>query len=217
MVLYIRRYAVLWDLDYDTKGAETKHHFHEEGSASYDKLSYHLRVTRRFNIYLLKYVWPLILVALCSCLIGWIDPNFVGVRIRATMAFMMATIYLKIMIQDELPDVNYSTNLDNFMAAMILFDFIVLLQSLLLHYFVTHKYTLILSKIDEGFRPWAPLAVLHSTGLLLRRGPTNNLLFTLILISAALLTLVIITITTISYKTARAKEEASHVDDSKEE
>jgi hypothetical protein len=128
------------------------------------------------------------------------------------MAFMMATIYLKIIIQEDLPDVNYSTNLDNFMAAMILFDFITLLQSLVLHYCYTHKYTILYTKIDEGFRPWAPLSVLHSTGLLLRRGPVTNWLSMFILISGILITIGIVIFTTISYR--RAVEEAN---DSKEE
>jgi hypothetical protein len=96
-----------------------------------------------------------------------------------------------------LPKVNYPSNLDLYIAIIFIFVFVALVEFASTHYFLHHGQPLIAGILDYSFRGWQPVMVLHSLGILFRRGPINNVVKVVILISAIIFTIWVI-VTTVS-------------------
>jgi hypothetical protein len=190
--------SVLWGLDAEIARPEELH-INLEGQPAFEKLLYSLQVSRQANIYILKYVMPLSIVMFCTSLTYWVARTSIPARTSFCMAQLTATIALDYIIHTEMPRVKYATNLDKFIAILFLFDFIALSQWAFNMYLST-KYKLFCKKLDQSFRVWAPVMVLHAFGILLRSGERNNQIKMLMCFTAGTWTLSVLVISIVSYR-----------------
>jgi gamma-aminobutyric acid receptor subunit delta len=158
---------------------------------SFDLLYYSITVSRYSSIYCLKYVVPLILVALCTSLSYWISQEAIPARVGLGLSLIIANITLNFIIQTDLPKVSYATNMDEFISCIFLFTFIVLLEFVISHYIHCSGNKILSILIDKTFRLWAPLMVLHSLGILLPKGDINDIMKWVMFFCAILVTITI--------------------------
>jgi hypothetical protein len=190
--------SVLWGLDREIARPEEAS-VNLQGEPAFEKLLYSLQVSRQANIYILKYVMPLTIVMICTSLTYWVARSSIPARTSFCMAQVTASIALDYIIHTDMPKVKYATNLDKFVTILFLFDIIALLQWTIILFF-SSKHKLICEKIDQSFRAWAPVMVLHALGLLLKSGEKNDRVKIMLCYTAGIWTLSVIGIAVISYR-----------------
>jgi gamma-aminobutyric acid receptor subunit pi len=191
--------AVLWSLDDDFSRHLQKENF-REGEAPFDKLIYSIKISRQSSIYVLKFIVPLAIVSLSTCLTYWITPTSIPARTSFSVALLIATITLNFVIQSDLPKVNYPSNLDLYIAMVFMFVFVALVEFAFTHYFLYHGKTIIAEVLDYSFRGWQPVMVIHSLGILFRNGPINNDIKKLMVVSALTFTIWVVVTTVANYR-----------------
>lgn len=152
--------SVLWSLDHDE--SQTSEVIFRDNTPSFDKLTYTLYVSRYSVIYMLKYIFPLFIIALLTTVTYWIPVDSVPARVGLCMSLTIANITLNFVIQQELPKVNYPTNADLFITLVFIFNFIALVEFTISHNWFIEGRSDVADKLDWGFRQWAPCMVLLS-------------------------------------------------------
>jgi hypothetical protein len=157
---------------------------------------------------MLKYILPLTIIALSSCLTYWISPAAVPARVSLAVSLLLATITLNFVIQSELPKVNYSTNLDTYIALVFIFVFIALIEFSIVHFLLVSNMAKISEKVEQAFRLWAPLMIFHCLVVLLRSGHVTTILKSILACTGIIISIGIIWVSVFIYRKERKEEES---------
>jgi hypothetical protein len=181
-------HSVLWSVSHD-RANESSIQL-RAGERAVDLIYYSIRISRMSGIYVLKYIMPLTAISVCSTFSYWITQASVPARSAIGVSLLIATITLNFVTQNDLPKVDYATNMDCYILCVFIFSFAVILEFAVSHYFYTTKQFAICFKIDQTFRFWTPIMVIHSLGILIKKGPVASHIKLVIGISALIITIV---------------------------
>ncbi len=85
---------------------------------------------RKVRYYILKIVFPLLLIVAMSWLVFWIDPTEGGTQISVAVTSMLTLIAYRFVVDTMLPPVSYLTRMDVFIFASTVTVFAILIQVL---------------------------------------------------------------------------------------
>lgn len=89
-----------------------------------------LDVKRHASFYILKVIFPLMLIVAMSWLIFWIDPSMAAVQISVSVTAMLTLIAYRFAIGGMVPRLSFLTSLDYFVLASSILVFLSLLEAI---------------------------------------------------------------------------------------
>lgn len=92
--------------------------------------SFQLQVKRDFDYFLLKIIFPLVLIVAMSWSIFWIDPAEAGSQIGVSTTSMLTLIAYRFAIDSSMPRISYLTRLDIFILTSTIMVFLSLIQAI---------------------------------------------------------------------------------------
>jgi hypothetical protein len=101
----------------------------------YSGYVFEFTASRNVQHYLLKVILPLILIVMMSWAVFWIDPNTSNSQISIAVTSMLTLIAYRFAIDNQLPRLPYTTNLDAFIlmsTLLVFFSFIEVLVTTIL-------------------------------------------------------------------------------------
>jgi hypothetical protein len=119
--------------DWTITGWEAKSELYHPGDMGPDASSVIIAfdASRKVKYYVLKIVFPLMLIVAMSWLVFWIDPKDAGTQISVAITSMLTLIAYRFMVDTMLPPVSYLTRMDAFILASTVLVFATLIQVLI--------------------------------------------------------------------------------------
>ncbi len=102
--------------DWNIKSLEAKPNVFQPSSVAEPLAGFRLEVvaTRQVGYYILKVIFPLVLIVAMSWIVFWIDPKESGTQISVSVTSMLTLIAYRFMVGGLLPHISYLTRLDGF-------------------------------------------------------------------------------------------------------
>lgn len=124
--------------------------FYEEN----ESVSTILVLTRDYNYYLLKVIFPILLIVFISWSVFLIHPRAIEAKVNVTIVCLLALIAYNFVIEDNLPKVSYITIMDIFILSSYLFSAIATVYAIFSYrlFITTEGDKIQLSKMDKYFR-----------------------------------------------------------------
>ena len=139
------------------------------GGASDASFAFIFDAERKKGFFVLKIIFPLILIVAMSWVVFWIDPKEAGIQIGVSMTSMLTLIAYRFMVGNLVPNVSYLTRMDFFILGSTLLVFAALIQAVMTSRLVHNKNTMTAEKMDRWCRAIFPstFAVLSVCSLFL--------------------------------------------------
>lgn len=146
--------------------AEAVPYFLVEG---YELAGYTFEFTgkRHVEYYLLKIILPLILIVMMSWTCFYIDPENSGTQIAVASTSMLTLIAYRFAIDSHVPNVSYTTRLDEFIFMSTIIVFMALVQAVTTSMLFQCDKVFLSRKIDKISRIFFPLVFFSSAFLIL--------------------------------------------------
>jgi hypothetical protein len=110
------------------------------------------------GFYLIKIIFPLILIVIMACLVFWIDPKQWGVQITISMTSMLTLIAYRFSIGATLPTISYLTRMDTFVFGSTVLVFLCLLEVVTTSSLAKGGHLKLARRMDKWCRVIFPLA-----------------------------------------------------------
>jgi len=126
---------------------------------------FEVRASRRVGYYLLKVIFPLILIVAMSWIVFWIDPEESGTQISVSVTSMLTLIAYRFMAGGLLPTISYLTRLDTFILISTLLVFITLIAVIVTSALAKSGRLPLARRLDRIARIAFPTAFFATVGL----------------------------------------------------
>jgi hypothetical protein len=113
---------------------------------------------RRTGYFIIKVIFPLILIVAMSWVVFWIDPKESGTQISVAITTMLTLIAYRFAIDTSLPKVSYLTRLDYFVLASTILVYASLLEVIVTSSYASANKIDLARSIDRWARGIFPLA-----------------------------------------------------------
>ena len=126
-------------------------------SVKQDSLVFHLDVKRYYSFFILKVIFPLMLIVAMSWLVFWIDPSMAASQISVSVTAMLTMIAYRFAIGGMVPKLPFMTHMDYFVMASTILVFLSLMEVVYTSYLSNNDRLVKARRIDFHARWIAPL------------------------------------------------------------
>jgi len=126
-------------------------------SIQQNALVFHLDVKRYYSFFILKVIFPLMLIVAMSWLVFWIDPSMAASQISVSVTAMLTMIAYRFAIGGMVPKLPFMTHMDYFVMASTILVFLSLIEVIYTAYLSDHDKLAKARRVDFHARWIAPL------------------------------------------------------------
>ena len=126
-------------------------------SLQQNALVFHLDVKRYYSFFILKVIFPLMLIVAMSWLVFWIDPSMAASQISVSVTAMLTMIAYRFAIGGMVPKLPFMTHMDYFVMASTVLVFLSLIEVIYTAYLSDKDQLAKARRVDLHARWIAPL------------------------------------------------------------
>jgi len=126
-------------------------------STQQNALVFHLDVKRYYSFFILKVIFPLMLIVAMSWLVFWIDPSMAASQISVSVTAMLTMIAYRFAIGGMVPKLPFMTHMDYFVMASTVLVFLSLMEVIYTAYLSNNDELAKARRVDFHARWIAPL------------------------------------------------------------